>query len=707
MPNYNNNKNKSGNFNVIKTDENINYINPYNFITLNKNGCKREKKEDRQGDLTGYIECTLTTKTETIVPDTENFEKELLTNGKDEFYTYSFYNYGEEKNGFKVPVIPGSELRGMLRSDFEVFTDSCMSTVNTEKSFISRTKDAKKPGILIKDENENWHLYEAVRYALHTTRRNIGRPVAATNNSEAIYMVDSFNKIKKSENKGILTDNVEEYKTGDKVRFNFYQGRSDRGIATNYVKEITEKGNEEGILFIGELGAKKDRNSIHDSIFKKQKEITKVSNLNECVYKLKEIFDMYNDKAFNKNLKNNSIWYGGYNIDKIKEIPVWYSELDNLNRTYLSLASIGKEAYHRTLSELLDVAEDKSKSYMPCIDSNNLCKACELFGFTSSTDAKGTKIRVSDATYVGDTNPYSSKRILKELASPHIANAAFYSLYLTNEDLIKLKQNVDWNYDFKFVGTDKYVINPEEISIRGRKMYWHHKPGENSKTKDKTVRNCAVIPIKEGASFKFKIYFENVKETYLYDLISVINLNYKSDLQLNGTPYYDLCHKIGKAKPLGYGSIKLHVDDVKIRDFNISNDGVCYKIVNIDEYKGMKGVIDSISLNNTFDMNSESMKEALRIYNFNYLSDNYPDCEVTYPKAEHTKRNGDTELASHYWFMDSKSQSINNPYLLISLPRICEGNEKVLNHNGLNGKVIRAGRTVEINGLKLPKFIKK
>ena len=51
-------------------DNSESYINPYNFISLNKNGCKRKDKDEYSGDLTGYIECTLTTKTDTMIPDT-------------------------------------------------------------------------------------------------------------------------------------------------------------------------------------------------------------------------------------------------------------------------------------------------------------------------------------------------------------------------------------------------------------------------------------------------------------------------------------------------------------------------------------------------------------------------------------------------------------------------------------------------------------
>lgn len=480
----------------IEVDTSASYINPYNFVGLNQAGCKRERKEARQGNLTGYIECTLTTKTETFVPDTQNVKKEKLTDNKGnpfDFCTYSFYHYGEERNGYKLPVIPGSEIRGMLRSDFEVFTDSCMSTVDGEDRFVAK---------------------------------NAGR------------------------------------------------------------------------------------------------------------------------------------------------------------------------IYERKLSTLLNVANNVETSYHPCIDNNHLCEACDLFGFVASEDAKGSKIRITDATYFGTENPYAKVRVIDELASPHSSNALFYSLYLTNEELLQQAgKKIDWNYVFETSQKNKRNIGIGEIGIRGRKLYWHHTP-QISYGK-KTKRNCAITPVKEGCSFQFKIYFENVKEQYLKDLIAVLNLNYESDLKVEGKPYYDLCHKIGRAKPLGYGSVKIEVNNVKIRTVEITNQGISY---HMNPY-----YIADISLNNNFNMKEENMQEALRIYNFHYLPYNYlkdKNCHVTYPKAEHKGKEG-----SHFWFMDIKGQDRERQkYVLMGLPRIIEGKEEITGEKGLQGAIQVDNRKVTIDGLKLPKF---
>lgn len=589
------------------------YINPYNFITLDTK-CNKNNFEHYAGNLTGYIECTLTSKTPLFIPDTSN---------TDNTREYIFFNYGEKINDFIKPVIPGSEIRGMLRNDFEVFTNSCMSTLNMDISFISRNSKPKNPGILKKDEDGNWHLYKAIRHRLHTTRDKV-------KNNNNTYYVNKKNEIKIGE---------KIYKTGSLLNF---ENTMSRQISN--VTRILGEGNK-GILFIGELGGQK----VNDSIFEPTNQEIDVVDLNTEVKKLKDIFDLYNDKAFNQKIRNNSkTWYAGYDF-KAKVLPVWYSNPDNKKRVYLSLASMGKEAYHRTLNELV-------KSYKPCIDKYDICEACDLFGFVSDSTASSSKIRISDALYNGINNPYMKKITLKELASPHISNAHFYALFTPDTGFTNFPQTFDFNYDSILTTNKKESINSDNITIRGRKTYWHH--FDLNKIIDKpNDRNCDITPIKDNCSFTFKVYFDDISKDTLDKLISVINLKYNDK---------DLCHKIGKGKPLGLGSCKINVDDVYLKNIAFDN-GLEYNIVKYDDMFDNK--LNNLSLNDFIDINSISMIEALRIYDFNYLSNNYPEAIIDYPQGSNKKNTN-----SMLWFMNNKSKNVNkNSYVIMVLPRIIDG----------------------------------
>ena len=672
--------NNSNNNSKLTIDESVKYINPYNFITLPEK-CERKPERDRKGELTGYIECVLTAKTPIIVPDVEHVETEDLCGGK-QFNKFKFFNYGEkDKEGnYTIPVIPGSEIRGMLRSDYEVFTNSCMSTLNDDISFISRSKDIKMPGILEKDSEGKWHLYEAKRYAVHTCRKGKGKPQNANGQNGAIYFVNDKNELK---------DGEKTYKTGDKVKFTYKPSTNPH--VSPYVISIGS-GNTEGILFIGELGGKKEidkngNNNIHDSIFVKQNKEVQISNIEDSVKSLKAIFDMYNDKAFNQKIRGkDKTWYAGYDIEKSIILPVWYSKPDNKNRRYLSLAAIGKEAYHRKLHELVG-------EFMPCIDKNNVCNACNMFGFVSENDAISSKLRISDAMYDGENNPYDNKMIIKELASPHVANATFYALYAPNNQFQNLPQNFDFNYDVRITPNGKNDIQNEDITIRGRKMYWHHDDIENSITTEKTVRNCEITPVKPDTKFKFKIYFNNIKEENLKELIAVINLKYDGR---------ELCHKIGKAKPLGFGSCKIETQNVYIRNITENEGKIQYKMMDYDSYFGdFETKLNDISLN-IFDMNTIPMKEALRIYDYNYIKNNYKDALVQYPAGRKNAKE-----ASMYWFMLNKSDKLNNPYVLMVLPRIIDGKDENGVEGFKNSEIKENGRKIgQTSGLLLPKYVK-
>ena len=91
------------------------FVNPYNFIPfLGK--CHRSEKKD--GELTGVIEYSLLTKTPLYIRETNGYQKDFETG----HYSYEFYSYGDN-----VPVVPSSSVRGMLRSVYEMLTDSCIS----------------------------------------------------------------------------------------------------------------------------------------------------------------------------------------------------------------------------------------------------------------------------------------------------------------------------------------------------------------------------------------------------------------------------------------------------------------------------------------------------------------------------------------------------------------------------------------------------
>ncbi len=97
---------------------------------------------------------------------------------------------------------------------------------------------------------------------------------------------------------------------------------------------------------------------------------------------------------------------------------------------------------------------------------------------------------------------------------------------------------------------------PDETVIRGHKRYWLQ--GERklddikedeSKVSDKSTQHTQFRPVKPGVKFRFRIYFENLSERELGALCWI--------LHPPGDPQKEYCHQLGMGKPLGMGAIKL------------------------------------------------------------------------------------------------------------------------------------------------------
>ncbi len=123
------------------------FINPYNLVRTG-GGVVRRPVDSTAGQptRTGYIDCTLTNHTPLLVAENAAAEQELR-----------FFRVGGK------PVIPGSELRGMLRQIYEILTDGCFS-VNADTPFSVRDSlyPKRQPGILQwSSAGDCWELYEA------------------------------------------------------------------------------------------------------------------------------------------------------------------------------------------------------------------------------------------------------------------------------------------------------------------------------------------------------------------------------------------------------------------------------------------------------------------------------------------------------------------------------------------------------------------
>ena len=125
------------------------FVNPYTFVPLPKGGAKRSDcTEATEPVFSGEIKCRLITKTQIAVPDIlknpvpDNVER---TEPKE----YDFFTLDGKA------AIPGSGIRGVIRSVFEVLTDSCMHLNDKEDDYFHTRMNKPYAGIITYDPARN------------------------------------------------------------------------------------------------------------------------------------------------------------------------------------------------------------------------------------------------------------------------------------------------------------------------------------------------------------------------------------------------------------------------------------------------------------------------------------------------------------------------------------------------------------------------
>lgn len=180
-----------------------------------------------------------------------------------------------------------------------------------------------------------------------------------------------------------------------------------------------------------------------------------------------------------------------------------------------------------------------------------------MFGYVKSNKIPAGKPRVyagrifvSDARLAQDANDIwlqDEPIIPKILSGPKPTS---FQLYLT-------QQKPDpYIYETK-TGATKSEMHlshyasptPDETVIRGHKLYWHHGANPAIKNTDSSATEkqlTQIKPLKSGVTFNFTIQFENLSELELGALWWILKLGANPDYRL----------KLGMGKPLGTGAIK-------------------------------------------------------------------------------------------------------------------------------------------------------
>ncbi len=534
---------------------------PYNFVPLPEVMVAAVDSADQLPDYdcyysdrhTGYFEVLLTTRSPLYIRCPLTVERFLRQehgeDAKDSFCkqirnTPEFF-YTRDPNR---PVIPGSSLRGMLRSVLEIVSYGKMQWV-TDKRLFFRTMDSTAVGIYYKDR-----MAGKVKTGFLSRKGN-----------KFVIKVCQMARVYRNKLKGNLYDGSGPNKTpcwsGQIHQWKrVWVKLSDGQRAIEDIQYHSTHGFEEGRLVItGDMNGKKK-----EFVFllpkEEDEEIEVPDELIERFHDDDQI-TQWQEKAFPKDKPSpNCRERDGMLRKEPKDPgdPVFFL-CESGQITFFGRAQMFRLPYSKSPIDL--VPKD-----LRCLEDIDYAEA--LFGYIKNVKApQGSKARayagrvfVTDAILEKNQTDYW---LSEEPIVPHILatpKPTAFQHYLTQEKPNEKKQL--YHYDSL----------PDSTTIRGYKRYWHQ--GERTRedikafeVPEESTQHTQFKPVKADVRFRFKVYFENLSDRELGALCWV--------LHPLGNSNKEYCHQLGMGKPLGMGAVqlqaKLHITEREKRYASLFN----------------------------------------------------------------------------------------------------------------------------------------
>jgi len=462
----------------------------YNFVPLNKNVYIPSWWNQVSNDIPfsdgedGYIEFFL----ENVSP--------LFTRNGSKSKNEIFSAHIPMDDGKKLYFLPGTSIKGMLRSTLEVLAFGKMAQFN-DRSFGFRTfneqeNDYESYHSIIKDQKCGWLEKEGESYKL-------------------IPCVGSFKTVSISELFSKYRDAMKKSGIGERNRAVAGNGHDLYPVYKGYKLVCTGKMNGKKSEYLFPV--------------KTSDPITLVDNIGGKIEKkrvLKQFLSVY---AQNKDATE---FINDY-LERGKRIHVFYVLNEQGKIATMGLSKMMKLPYSKSIQDLV-------RNRQTMVEGRDLCEI--IFGYTSEDEKdKSLKGRfMATSAFCVDENGneclIADDELLKVSGVLGQPKPSFYPFYVEQD---KTKRD--------------YTTYENADTIAGRKVYRIHKDakttplpqGNNNK---KTITDFWAIPA--GHSFKCKICLHNMRPVETGALLYALTLE-------NGS-----YHNIGMAKAFGYGKLKCH-----------------------------------------------------------------------------------------------------------------------------------------------------
>lgn len=427
-------------------------VNPYDFVRPGEPAKKDKPKGHHKFDgLSGKITCNLELITPIFIPDPE--KRVEIEEGEERGHKILEF--------FKVnnkPVIPPTEIKGMIRSVAEAASNSCFSVF-----------DGGRLGKRLRPENYRGQIYAGKIISIPTPDRDgsvtemddikISRSVAKKHNI--------WDDIEKNSKPIFINPSVvEEWKITD--------------VAD--LSEIPRKGYIVGYL------------KTSDNFGSKKFERVFVEKKNPKIFKIP--YTKYQDfRVANKNSKydetkvlksGDTVWLRVKNSDEIEEI---------------GFAQIYRKSFPYSLKNKL---EKWSREFEPCNNPNSLCAACRIFGMVDEDGIKGGiagNVSFCMATLSNNIVNLKPNQILKILSLP---KPTFHPFYLSGGDYYSTSSKLRgrkfyWHHHPWDKTLKSYTTTEEELE----------------RNRQKLGLTSSVELLLPPAEFTFTVEFDNLAESEL------------------------------------------------------------------------------------------------------------------------------------------------------------------------------------------------
>lgn len=597
---------------------------PYNFIPINEEVIFVDEKEvpafNSYKGYDGYIELEIKAMSPIYIrrnlkPEEQEKEDAL---GHDHNNKEALA-FKESLSGFNRPLdaayrIPGSSLRGMIRTLYEIVTYSKMTMIDDHKLYfrsfadksielrklyasamIENSNEAYRPKVragYIKKTGTKYEILEASTYyrvedELVVKNGIIPYPMSVPMNGKNKSNVKYNTFIEEHPFISVVFKAEPEAVHHHSVNM-LYSKVSDVKKTTDPIPDGYQKGY---LVLSGWIPSKRVGKHMHWIIPEPTTQKYQVSD------------SLINDYNKDKNRKGTNIlkW-----ADKKGQAPCFFIVEDGQIKAF-GHTGMFRMIYDKSIGDLLP----------PKHKSNDLDMTEAVFGRIADNQAKMGRVYFEDAICI-DPKETNAAQHPKILSAPKPSS---FQLYLhQDKNAIKLQGK-----KIKFLNN----YNTSGARLAGHKLYWHRDPkdwvADKQEVTNHQTQYTMIQPLDTGSVFKGRIRFLNLSKEELGALLFVLNLP------------EGCCHKLGMAKPLGLGSVRLNAQlsliDRKKRYSDLTSLGISAtedgEYVNafinfLRDKLGLKGDI----------WETERLKELKRILDFAYKPDNE---QTRYMEIEHGK----------------------------------------------------------------------